>query len=332
VIMMFRYIKIAFVALLAVLMLSMPFYAPDYETYLVTMVCNYVVVAIGLNILCGLCGQISFGQAGFYAVGAYTCGLLITRYGAPVGLALAAATALSGLVGSLTAFPALRLSGLALAIATFGFAVLVQALIVFFGNITGGVSGLLVPSPEISGNSGADNFYFNFAAALLAFWISRNVDRSKIGRAFRSIRGSEVAARSSGIDVTRYKLLAFGLASGMAGLAGGLYALVTQYISPETFDATLSIYFFAMVIVGGLGSTVGSVLGAAFFILLPEALRDAKDTQMIIFGVVIVLVSVFLPAGLVGVLARAKPIFGRLFARGARSMPPTQPSESAGEN
>ena len=308
--------------LFLIALIALPFVLPDYHVYLATMVCNYVIVAIGLNILSGMCGLPSFGQAGFYAIGAYVSALLMGHLGLPFAVSLVASIACSALLGMLVALPAMRLHGFALAITTFGFAVLVQAVIIYFGDWTGGVSGYSVPPVQISDHGTLDLYFLNAAAALAVIWISNNIATGKIGRAFFAIRGSETAARAGGVNVQFFKVLAFAISSGCAGLAGSLYGQITQYISPETFDATLSVYFFAMVVIGGMGSKMGAVIGAIFFVLLPEALRDAKDTQMIIFGASIVLVSIFLPDGLAGMFAKLGQRLSALMKRPANAIKP----------
>jgi len=283
---------------------AVPVFLHGYPVFILTLICNYVIVAVGLNILCGSAGQVSFGHAGFYAIGAYGSAVLANRFGTIFFVNLVFAAILAGLVGALLALPALRLRKLSLAITTFGFSVVTQTAIIGLRGLTGGVNGLSVEPLAWPGEQSTDLYWLNLAIAIAVIFVCTNLTRSKVGRAWASIRGSEVAANAVGINVIYYKVLAFVLSAATAGIAGALYGQTTQYLSPDSFESSLSITFFAMVVVGGLRSVVGSVLGAAFFVLLPEVLSDMRDLQQIVFGSLIVLTAMFMPDGLVGAAQR----------------------------
>ncbi len=289
-----RVTRILIVILLCAALAAVPLVVQGYPLFILTLICNYVIVAVGLNILCGSAGLVSFGHAGFYAIGAYGAAVLGAVLGWPFIVDFILAAMLSGVVGALVAIPALRLKKLSLAITTFGFGIVAQTAIIALRGITGGVNGLSVPPVELPGSSSVDLYLLNLGAALAVILICSNLARSKVGRAWASIRGSEVAASAVGINVTYYKVMAFVVSAVTAGIAGVLYGQTTQYLSPDSFDSTLSISFFAMIVIGGLRSVAGAVLGATFFVLLPEVLSDMKDTQAIIFGLLIILSVMFI--------------------------------------
>ncbi len=303
--------RAAFAATACAALATVPVVMEGYPVFILTLICNYVMVAVGLNVLCGSAGLVSFGHAGFYAIGAYASAVLGARLRLPFLVDLAFAALLAGIVGALLALPALRLQKLSLAITTFGFSVVVQTAIIGLRGLTGGVNGLSVEPLDWPGPPGAVLYWLNLAFALATILVCKNLAASKVGRAWASIRGSEVAAAAVGIDVTFYKVLAFVVSAVTAGIAGALYGQSTQYVSPESFGSSLSITFFAMVVVGGLRSVAGSVLGAAFFVLLPEVLSDFHDLQQIVFGGLIVVTVMFMPDGLVGASLRLYGVLAR---------------------
>lgn len=289
-----------------------PFVLDPYYRYLVTMMAIYAIVAVGLNLLTGYSGQISLGHGAFLAIGAYTTAILVGRFNVlpypPAILLGGVATAAAGL---LLGLPALRLSGPYLAIVTVGFSIAVPQVLLKFERLTGGVQGILVEKPDAPGPLarvvGAEQWVYLLAvagAAVLAV-IAANLFRTGAGRAFVALRDSEVAAQAVGISVRRYKLLAFTLSALYTGLAGGLYALAVGFVSPDSFTLLTSIQFLTMIVVGGLGSVSGSILGAAVITLLPNyAAEISKAAPWAIYGAVLIVFMIFLPAGLAGLLRR----------------------------
>jgi branched-chain amino acid transport system permease protein len=283
-----------------------PLLAGDYWLYLLTLTGAYGVVALGLNLLTGLSGQISLGHAGFFAIGAYVATVATSKYGVPYLAASTLAVAAGWLVGLVVGFPAVRLRGLYLAIATLAFGIGVERTIYHFKGITGGAYGLEVKAPAIFGyafSSPSKLYYLVLVIVVLAVLFISNVVRSRPGRMLVAMRDSPLAASSMGIDVSRMKVLAFAVSAAMAALGGVLYAPIINFISVEHFTLWLSITFISMIVVGGLGSITGSFLGAAFVVLVPELLRGFGAYHQIIYGLAMVLVFVFWPKGLAGIAA-----------------------------
>lgn len=298
---------------------AIPGLATSYALYLVCLGLIYGIVALGLNLLVGYAGQISLGQAGFLAIGAYASALLTQRLGWQFWLALPAAGLLTAGVGGLLALPAQRVSGPYLAVVTLGFGLTVPQLALFAGGLTGGSGGLRQIPPAalpiwydataglyVFELSTERRFYYLALAltAALALLAARLV-RSRTGRALRALRDSEPAAQAMGVSLVRYKTLAFALSAFYAGIAGSLYAHLIRFISPESFTLVQSVEFLAMIVVGGLATTRGPLLGAALLLGLQEGLGRVAfvhENQLlrIGFGVLLILTAVSLPHGLAG--------------------------------
>ncbi len=305
-----------------------PLLVGDYLLYLLTLIGAYGVVALGLNLLTGLSGQISLGHAGFFAIGAYVATVATSKYGLPYLAGTALAVACGWLMGLVVGFPAVRLKGLYLAIATLAFGIGIERTIYHFKGITGGAYGLDVPAPAIFGyafNSPTKLFYLVLAFVVLSVLFLSNVVKSRPGRMLIAMRDSPLAASSMGINVPRLKVLAFAVSAAMSALGGVLYAPIINFISVEHFTLWLSITFISMIVVGGLGSITGSFLGAAFIVLVPELLRGFGAYHQIIYGMAMILVFVFWPKGLVGMAAlfarRSKA--AKLEAPATGALPPT---------
>lgn len=286
-----------------------------YVLYLVSLGLIYAVVALGLNLLFGYAGQFSLGHAGFFAIGAYTSAILTARAQVPFIVALPAAGFLTAAIGFMLGLPALRLSGLYLAVATLGFGLAIPQLILWQGGITGGAMGLhslplaaipLGPLPAIVFRTDQDYYYLALGVLILATVFARNVVTSDTGRAFISIRDSEVAARAMGVNLVRYKTTAFALSAFYAGIGGSLYAHLLHGISPEDFTIFLSIDFVTMIVLGGLGSVSGALLGAFLLTLLQNSLtrlpivRDFQNLYIVVLGAILILTITFFPRGLAG--------------------------------
>lgn len=299
--------RLAVIVAALVLLLAIPRFASGYATYLLNLVGVFSLVAIGLNLLTGYSGQISLGHSAFFAIGAYATALLTQKAGFPFWLALPAAGVLTMSVGALIALPALRLKNLYLAIATLGFAIVTQKLIFEWRGLTGGGGGLEVPPPRLGAwalTRGDHMYYLIIAVLALGTWAASNLVRHRTGRAMIMLRESEVAAGCLGIGVARHKVIAFALSAFYTAIGGGLYCLLVRYINPESFSTGLSIMFLAMIVIGGLGTIPGSIVGATFYVLLPELFRGIKDAPGLIFGLSLVLVMVLMPQGLWGTLHR----------------------------
>ncbi len=289
------------VALLVAGLILLPWFSREYITYIFTLIFIYSIGVQGQNLLIGYTGLISFGQAGFLAIGAFTFGHL-ARLGSPLPINLLCAGIAAGLFGLLVGFPSLRLKGPYLAIATLGFGITVYQIFANSEILSGGRMGLIVPklTAFFGLTKSMSIYYFNFFLFLLFTLASYNLVSSYIGRAFTAIRDNDIAAEVMGVNLTHYKLLSFAISSLYTGVQGGLYALLIGYLEPNMFTFMEAITLFVAVIIGGLASVEGSILGAAFVILVPQIFSSYKTLVPVVFGVTILIVLIFEPFGLFG--------------------------------
>lgn len=285
----------------------------DYIISQLAFIAMYSVATVGLMLLTGYTGQVSMGHAAFFGIGAYTSAILTTK-GVPFLLAMPAGGLLAGIVGIFIGLPALRLSGLYLAIATMGFGFIVEEVMVRWEALTRGNMGMMVKSASILGfsfNTETRFFYLALAVLIVTILAVRNLLRSPTGRALIAIRDSEVAAQAMGISMARFKTTAFAISAFFTGVAGSLYAHKLTFINPESFTILVSIEFLAMIIIGGLGSVHGAVFGAGFIILLPQIILVSKGymprylaeqtgLEAALFGIMIILFILFEPMGIYG--------------------------------
>lgn len=294
-----------------VLLAALPLVATSYYLYLVELAMINVIVAVGLNLLSGNCGQISLCNASFMGIGAYCNALLTTHLGLPTLIALPLSVIIAALLGAGLGYPARRLSGLYLALITLGFLELVGTVIEEFPGYTGGIRGLKVPRPEIFGfglQSNASLYLFVFVLTVGTVAIGYNIWRSRYGRAFDAVRQSPFAAQALGIPVARVKMIAFSLNAAFAGFAGGLLAGVVGFIDPPEFGILTSIQHITFIVVGGLGSIAGSIAGAVVLTALPEVLRGVQEYGELVYGFILLGTLLFLPRGLVGLAAKLKAL------------------------
>ena len=285
--------------------IALPLFSSSYQIYLAELILINIVAAIGLNLLTGNCGQISLCHASLVAIGAYTTALLTTRLAVTYALALPTGVVVTTLIGASLGYPARRLSGLYLALVTLGFLEVVSIAIEEFPDLTGGVRGLKLAKPELAGWLLSDHalYFFVLGVTALAICAGWNIQRSRYGRAFDAVRQSVIVAQALAIPPGRTKLLAFSIAAAFAGLAGGLFTAVVGFIDPTEFDISASLRDITFIVVGGLGSVAGSVVGAVVLTLLPETLRGAKEYGDVVYGVILLGALVLAPKGIVGSLA-----------------------------
>jgi branched-chain amino acid transport system permease protein len=277
----------------------------SYQLYLAQLMMINTIAALGLNLLTGNCGQISLCHSSFMAIGAYASALLTLRAGVSFVPALAFGTVAAAVLGACLGYPARRLSGLYLALVTLGFLQLVQILIEEFSEFTGGVRGLSVPKPQIFGYVIRSEFAFYYILlgfTVLALLVARNLQHSRFGRAFNAVRQSSFAAQALGIPLGRIKLLAFTVAAGFAGLAGGLMAVAVGFMDPTEFGISTSLRQITFIVVGGLGSVTGSVVGAVLLTALPELLRRTQEYADLVYGAILLGSLLFMPRGIKGLL------------------------------
>jgi branched-chain amino acid transport system permease protein len=269
------------------------------------------IAAFGLSLVMGFAGQVSLGQAAFYAIGAYVSGVLTASHGWNGWAALAVAVLAGGATALLVGFPIFRLSGLLLAMATLGFGIIVYYVLVNWSEVTGGPSGLPGIPPLAVGafrfDTDARMLWLCWGCLLLLLGLGGNLVDSRIGRALRAVHGSESAAAAAGIDVARLKLGVFTLAGASTALAGALYAHYLTFINPSPFGFAFSVELVVMVVLGGAGSLFGGVLGAALIVLLTEALRaalpllslshGAAEYEIVVFGLLLMAVMILAPGG-----------------------------------
>jgi branched-chain amino acid transport system permease protein len=287
-----------------------PWVAPRYFVFLASLVLVNVVVAIGLNLLSGYTNQLSFGHAGFLAIGAYAAALITIHAPAvPVVVTLLLAGAATAGVGLAFGVPCLRLGGLYLTMATLAFGFVITEAILNLDTLTKGADGLRVPAARLGAwplATDTTRYYLTAVVAVLMVAAAVNLVRTRPGRAFLALRESEIAAQASGVPVAAYRTAAFGLSAFYTGVAGGLFAFVVGFLSPDAFDVFLSVDFVVMIIVGGLGSVPGSIVGAAVVTVLNDWLAAFQNYRPLIFGAILIACTLFMPGGIVRGLARVR--------------------------
>jgi branched-chain amino acid transport system ATP-binding protein len=278
-----------------------------YQVYLVALVCLTAIVGVGLNVLLGLTGQVSLGHVGFFAIGAYAVAILTTFYGLSFWRALPVAVVLAGAVGVVLALPALRVAGPYLAMVTIAFGFIIENSAIEWRSLTGGANGISnVPPPAIAGHalSLREMALCSVACAAVLLLAFRRLDRSAWGRAMRAVRASEVASQCLGLNPVAVRIVAFALSALATGLAGAFFAPLAGFVSPSGFTFSQSILYLLAVIVGGAGTTLGPLVGAAMVVLLPQVLAGLAEYQVLFFGAVLLLVLWLAPEGIVGELHR----------------------------
>jgi branched-chain amino acid transport system permease protein len=301
-----RLLQVGAVAVFVAAVALVPLALDSFQRYQFALVAMYFVAITGLNVLTGYTGQISLGHGAFMAIGGYTTAILTVDHGVSEIATIPLAGLVAGGAGLLFGIPALRLSGMYLALATFAVAVATPAVLKEYSGFTGGVTGKALPL-----RSNDWLYYQNWIVALIGFAAAWLLLRGKIGRAFRALRDSEVAAASSGVSLAVYKTLAFGVSAFYAGVAGSLLAITVAFVNPDTYPVTLSIFLVVGTVASGLGSLWGIPFGAALIEFLPVHAQDiSKSAPDVFFGAVLIAVMILLPSGIVG-LARRLPALRR---------------------
>lgn len=292
-----------------VMSLSPLAFGNDYYIKILIMVAINTIMVLGLNLLMGYAGQVSIGHAAFFGVGAYASAIATTKYGMSPWIGIAASIIVGAIVACAIAIPTLRLKGHYLAMATLGFAEILQVLFREMSDYTGGTDGLVgIPAISIGSYILDTNLkLFEFVLAVLVFCliISINIARSRVGRALRAVHGSEIAASATGINISLYKVQVFVLSAIMACISGSLYAHMAGFVSPDSFTLGLSITLVTMAVFGGMTNVWGAILGATSLTLLHEYLTGYEDYNLVIFGTILVLAMVFMPKGIIGLAQSA---------------------------
>jgi branched-chain amino acid transport system permease protein len=302
--MMARRLAIAAVVIAALLA---PLFVRGFIAFQLTLVMVYGLAILGLNLLTGFNGQFSLGHSAFYGIGAYTAAILMDRWDVPYFATLPAAGGVCFVVGFLFGFPALRLQGIYLALATFALATAMPQILKFdpLSPFTGGVQGIVIlkPDPPFGLPIDADQwlYYFTLAVLLVMFWAAANLIGSRSGRAIMAIRDSPIAASAVGIDTALYKTVTFGVSALYTGVAGALGAIAVQFVAPDSFTFLLSISLLVGLVIGGVGSIPGSIVGGVFVMFVPN-IAEAVSTGLAgaIYGVIMLLVIFVMPSGAAG--------------------------------
>jgi ABC-type branched-subunit amino acid transport system ATPase component/ABC-type branched-subunit amino acid transport system permease subunit len=296
---------------IVLLALVAPLVLPSYPLFILTLGIINVIAVLGVNITMGYAGQISLGHAGFAAIGAYTTGLLMLHGDWSFWLALPVGGMVAAVFGYLLGFPALRLGPLYVSMVTFGFGLVVVLIFQNWYDLANGPNGISIPPVEMFGNilTPTQLHLVVVVVAVGLFALTHNIIHSRLGRSIVALRESEVAARAMGINIAATKTLSFGVGAGYAGIAGGLFAGLTQFVNPDAFVFAVSITYVTMAILGGSGYFLGPLVGGLTLTVLPELLRDAAEYKEFLNGLVLLLLLIFLPRGLIGLLSDrfAKP-------------------------
>jgi branched-chain amino acid transport system permease protein len=303
----------------AALLGVLPFLVNDYQQFVANTMLVYCVVTVGFNVILGYLGQLAFASAAFFGVGAYGAGLSMVHMGAPLPGAIVLAGLAGAVAGTIVALPAMRVRGYYLAIITLGFGELMRWIYVHADAVTFGPSGFNIPLPTLLGlsvRSEGRKFYLFLFVAVLAIGATARLLRSRFGRAFVAVRDNELAAASLGISVARTKVIAFAWSGFIIGLAGGLYAVLNGRVTPDSFGLAQMLLHFALVMIGGLGSLLGSLIGAILLTAAPELLRNFAGAEEIVFSLLLIAVLFFVPKGLGGLLARGAPALRERLYRG----------------
>jgi len=319
-----RLLRAAALAAAGLVAVGLPFDSSTVVNGELTLVLVYAVAALGLNLLVGSCGQISLGHGAFFAIGAYTAAVLVARAHVPYLLTVPAAALVTFALGFAFGVPALRLRGLYLALVTLALSVAVPPLVKRFEGLTGGVQGMSVPQPAVPGWLPVDPDQFLYllvlAVAAVLCLLAVNLTRGGLGRTLVAIRDDERAATTMGVDLARVKARVFACSAAYAGVAGALFAFAIGFVAPESFTPLLSFSFLAAIVIGGLGTAGGALLGALFIEFVPQYAGDVNQALTgAIYGATLIAVMYLLPGGATGLLRR----LGRRVVEVVEAPPPT---------
>ena len=304
-----RRLTVERLALIVVLVgaFSVPAFLSGFRLFQFTLVCIYAIALLGLNILTGFNGQISLGHGAFYAIGAYTAAIMIDRWGVPYGWTIPTGGLLCLVVGFLFGWPALRLEGLYLALATLSLALALPQILKYFEHWTGGSQGIVLSKPKAPWGLplSEDQWLYLLTLCILVvlFVLAANLLHGRTGRAIVAIRDNHIAAETMGINSALYKSLVFGISAAYTGVAGALSALAIAFVAPDSFDAFLSITLLTGVVIGGLATISGAIFGAVFIQFVPNwALDISKAAPWAIFGISLIVFMYIMPRGIAGSL------------------------------
>jgi branched-chain amino acid transport system permease protein len=289
--------------LLILILLFIPIFLQTYWVYILNIVFIYIILALGFNILVGFTGQFAICHIGFFGIGVYVYGLLNLHIKMFFLLPVLAGGIFSALIGFFISIPSIRLRDIYLAMVTFSFAEVLHWIFLNWSSVTGGPNGLRIP-PATLGSfqlvTDEQIYYVILLFSIILIVLTASMAKSRLGRAFFSIKDSENAAKAFGVNIFKYKVLAFSLSAFYAGIAGGLYGVLAGFIHPESLGFMQTILFLSMVVVGGLGTIPGPIIGACLLGLLPEILREFSYLQEMLYGALLMAFIIFMPLGIYG--------------------------------
>lgn len=321
-----------FAPALLIALCFVPLATDKYTQYICNLILVYAVIGMGLNLLLGYAGQFAFAHAAFMGIGAYAAALLTTRAGLSFWVALPAAGVITMVIGAVAVLPALRMKRVYLALATLAFAELVTWTLVHWKSLTLGTDGVDLKAPYFfAWRVGSDEakYFVLLATTAIMYLLAKRVLQSKIGRALVAVRDNEIVAQCNGIDVARTKTIAFALSAFYAGIGGALFALTLGFIVPDGFGLGQIALHFSIVVIGGLASLPGSLIGAVLVTILPEALRGLQGVQELVYGLTLMAFILFMPTGIAGLLRKYGVLPREILAAPipwGRSATPAQPN------
>jgi len=303
--------KILVISIFFLVLFFLPCFLNNYIVHTINVIYLYILLAIGYNLIVGFAGILCFAQAGFFGIGAYTTGLLTLKLGVPFWLSMPIGAIFSTVAGALIGIICLRMEKVYLALATFAFAIFIQWVLFNWIPVTGGFAGVSIPPPSVAGFSFASDkivYYLILIVTIALYFFAVNLveKNSKVRRALISLRESEIAAHSIGVDIVKYKIISFSLSAFYAGVAGALYCESMLYLNPASFGLFPALLYLTMIVIGGLGSVNGSVLGAVFLGVIPEILRKWLGFEEVLFGSLLLIFILFIPQGLYGIFQSLK--------------------------
>jgi branched-chain amino acid transport system permease protein len=330
-----RTIMLVTALVVAGVLLYLPLYYPPYQVFLFTEVLAYSIAVLSLNLLTGYTGQISLGHSFFFAIGAYATAIMFRDLDVHFVIPILVAFAISFVVGFLVGIPALRLTGIYLALVTIALAVITPPVITRFGGLTGGSQGINIDKPEAPAWTGLANdqwlYYVCLVVAAIMFLVGRNLVKGGIGRSLTAVRDNELAARTMGVNPAVPKTMAFAYSAGFAGVAGALYTLVVGLVAPTSFTIILAINLLVGTVVGGMATIAGAVFGAAFITYVPIYTSDLNPALGgVLYGVALILFMFVMPGGVMGLAHRVRVRFVALEEPDEAKPTRTEPTGPAG--
>jgi branched-chain amino acid transport system permease protein len=284
-------------------LVSPPFFLGKYGIYLLNLIGINMILALGLNLVMGYAGQINLAHAAFFGIGSYAAAFFSGKFGIPFYFSIPLGGIIAAIIGIPIALPALRLSGNYIALTTFGFGQIIYLLFIHLKVITGGAEGLMIKKPNLQFLDFSSDHGFYYLIALSSYLLTLfaiNIVKSKTGRAFISLYDSPFAAQAIGVNLGKFKIISFMLSTFYAGVAGGLFLFMVGFVDPENFGLGPSVEYIAMIVVGGLSSIPGSIIGPAVLILILESLQKLDEYREIFYGIFLLCFLIFMPSGIYG--------------------------------